>query len=64
MWGIVINPGEAVARNVGSQKRTEYTVIGSHVNLVARIESYTMRGQILISKNTSKDTNLDIQIAG
>ncbi|WP_339382393.1 hypothetical protein [Nostoc flagelliforme] len=28
------------------------------------IESYTVGGQILISENTCKDANFDIQIAG
>jgi adenylate cyclase len=36
----------------------------SHVNLAARIESYTVGGQILISENTCKDANIDLQIAG
>ncbi len=62
--GIEINTGEAVAENVGSQKRAQYTVVGSHVNLVARIESYTVGGKILISENTCKDANIDLQIAG
>ncbi|MEH2147220.1 adenylate/guanylate cyclase domain-containing protein [Nostoc sp.] len=41
-----------MAGNVGSQKRAQYTVIGSHVNLAALIESYTVGGQTLISENT------------
>ncbi|MFN5137067.1 MAG: CHASE2 domain-containing protein [Pseudanabaena sp.] len=53
--GIGINTGEVVAGNIGSQSRAKYAVVGNHVNLTARIESYTVGGQILISESTYKE---------
>ena len=50
--GIAIHTGEVVVGNIGSQKRTKYAAVGSNVNLVGRIESYTIGGQILISEDT------------
>lgn len=47
--GIALNTGAVVVGNIGSQKRSKYGVVGRHVNLTARIESFTVGGQILVS---------------
>ncbi|MGE0130549.1 MAG: adenylate/guanylate cyclase domain-containing protein [Blastocatellales bacterium] len=60
--GIGINTGEVVAGNIGSSRRAKYGVIGSQVNLTARIESYTLGGQILISEATRLAANCDLRI--
>jgi adenylate cyclase len=52
--GIGVNTGKVVVGNIGSLKRTKYGVVGRHVNLTARIESYTVGGQIFVSENTLK----------
>ena len=52
--GIGINTGLMVVGNIGSQKRMKYGVVGRNVNLTARIESYTVGGQIFISESTFK----------
>ncbi len=52
--GIGVNTGKMVVGNIGSKKRMKYGVVGRNVNLTARIESYTVGGQIFISENTLK----------
>jgi len=60
--GIGINSGEVVASKLGSELYNEQTIIGSDVNLAARIESYTVRGQILISDSTYQKTKNSIEV--
>ena len=62
--GIGINTGEVIVGNIGSEKRTKYGVVGSHVNLCGRIESYTTGGQILISPETRAMIHEPLDIAG
>lgn len=50
--GIGISSGEVVVGNIGSRKRTKFGVVGTNVNLAARIESRTIGGQILVSEST------------
>jgi len=50
--GIGVNTGEVVVGNIGSERRAAYGAVGSPINFVYRIESYTVGGQILISSST------------
>lgn len=61
--GIGLNTGEVIVGNIGSEKRTKYGVVGSHVNLCGRIESYTVGGQILISPQTRAMVQCELDVA-
>ena len=53
--GIGVHTGQVVLGNIGSSERMKYGVVGSHVNLTSRIQSYTIGGQILISEPTRQE---------
>ena len=50
--GVAVNTGAVVVGNIGSERRTKYSVVGSHVNFTSRIESFALGGQVLISAAT------------
>src|SRR5262249_28553054 len=51
--GIGINTGNAVAGNIGSPRRLDYTVVGDTVNTAQRLMSNAAGGQILIAESTA-----------
>ena len=52
--GIGIASGIAVAGNMGSAERMNYTVLGETVNLAARLTDQARAGEILISEQTEE----------
>ncbi len=50
--GCGIHTGEVLVGNVGTDFRDQFTALGSHVNLAARIEGESKHGQVLMSQTT------------
>ena len=62
--GLGIHTGEVVVGNIGSRKRSKYAVVGAPVNLAARIESYTLGGQVLLSAETMDEVRDLVEVRG
>ncbi|THB68191.1 MAG: adenylate/guanylate cyclase domain-containing protein [Desulfovibrio sp.] len=62
--GIGVNEAEVVVGNIGSSKRSNYTVVGRGVNMVQRIESYSVGGQVLVSDSVKSKAGASLRIDG
>ncbi len=60
--GIGINTGDVAVGYLGNISHHDFTVIGNEVNLAARVEAYSMRGQVLLSDNSFDLCKDDIEV--
>jgi adenylate cyclase len=50
--GCGIHTGEALVGSLGTRNRDQFTAIGAHVNLAARVQGLSKGGQILVTQTT------------
>ncbi len=59
--GIALHSGSVIACELGSDIYREFTVIGETVNITARVEAHSLRGQILITQATKDLAEFNVQ---
>ena len=52
--GIGVNTARVLSTQLGSDLYAEYGAVGDEVNLASHIESFSLRGQVLVSESTYK----------
>jgi adenylate cyclase len=62
--GIGINTGEVFMGNLGFPQQMKYSAVGRQLNLAARVESFTVGGQILIAESTFDEVKEVARIEG
>jgi class 3 adenylate cyclase len=60
--GIGVNTGTVIAGNVGSERRSDYTLIGNEVNVAQRFEANAGPGQILITGSTYERVKAALEV--
>jgi adenylate cyclase len=60
--GIGLCSGDVMAGTIGSGRRAKYAVVGSAVNLAARIEALTVGGEILAAESTICGLEAELRI--
>ena len=61
--GIGIATGPVIVGTIGSERRSKYGAVGSAVNLAARIESYTLGGELLVCSDTLEQAGPGVRVA-
>lgn len=56
--GIGINTGLVVAGNMGTEDRLNYTVVGKHVNVAARLCGIAKGAELIISEQTINEPHV------
>ena len=60
--GIGLCTGDVIAGTIGSRLRAKYGVVGSAVNLAARIEALTVAGEVLAAESTLQAMDVPMRI--
>jgi len=59
--GIGINTGQVVVGNIGSEVRMKYGIVGSAVNVAARIESITTGGEVFVGESAYEKMKAQVE---
>ncbi len=61
--GIGIHTGEVIVGNIGTESRAKYGIVGSDVNLTARIQSVAGGGRVVVSQETVETLGDRIEVS-